>query len=164
MAVIRTVYFGLGSNLGDRSTALNLALKALSANFGKPIARSSIYQTAAWGLTDQPDFFNQVVAFRTGKSPSVILERILIIEKKLGRIRRTKWGPRTIDIDILFYGNIKVNSPGLDIPHPRIEERRFVLAPLVEIAADFIHPSNGKNLQELLDNCTDEQKVKQLSI
>ncbi len=163
MAVMRTVYFGLGSNLGDRKGSLATAVDALSAQFGTPSAKSAIYQTAAWGLTEQPDFFNQVVAFQTGKSASVILERILGVEKKMGRIRKTKWGPRTIDIDILFYGNLRITKPNLDIPHPRIADRRFVLIPLVEIAGQFIHPDYDKNLQELLDHCKDEQNVKLLT-
>ena len=164
MAMNRTVYFGLGSNLGDRKHFLDRAIKVLSIQFGEPVAISSIYQTAAWGLTEQPDFYNQVISFNTAKSASVILERILEIEKKMGRIRKTRWGPRTIDIDILFYGHLKFTKPGLTIPHPRISERRFVLVPLVEIAGQFIHPVYDKKLQELLDHCKDEQTVTRLTI
>jgi len=164
MAVKRRVFFGIGSNLGDRQLFLDLATKALSTVFGKAVEKSSIYQTSAWGLTDQPDFYNQVIAYETVKSSTVVFERIMKIERKLGRVRKTKWGPRTIDIDLLFYGDLSIKKPKLIVPHPRIAERRFVLAPLVEIAPKFIHPILNKNLKELLDHCKDDQTVKRLVI
>lgn len=160
MSEIRTAFFGLGSNLGDRENNLELAIKGLQANLGMIFSISSIYETESWGLKEQPDYLNQVVAFRTYKSARQLLNEILILEKKMGRVRDVKWGPRKIDIDLLFLDDLCINEPGLRVPHPHIQDRKFVLAPLDEIATDFIHPELNVDIETLLENCKDEQEVK----
>ena len=162
MGDIRSVYLGLGSNLGDRNKNLARARQGLQANFGPPLATSSIYETAAWGNEDQPGFLNQIIAFRTYKSPGEILNRILILEKKMGRIRDQRWGPRLIDIDLLFCGALIFKEPGLTVPHPEIANRKFVLEPMVEIAADFMHPVLNLDMSTLLEKCQDHQKVQSI--
>lgn len=146
----------LGSNLGDRTQYLLKAQKLLEETGITILTRSSIYETAAWGVTDQPSFYNQVLQIETTLSPEALLDALLEIEKKMGRIRKEKWGERIIDIDILYYDQLSINTANLKIPHPGIAVRRFTLTPLVEIAPDFIHPilhsSNRKLLHELSDD------------
>lgn len=134
------VYLLLGSNLGDRLFYLNSAITAIKTKIAPIVQRSSVYQTKAWGKTDEPDYLNQVLKLQTLKQPSEILNLILTIEEHLGRKRSEKWGSRTIDIDILFYGDRIVNEPDLVIPHPQLHLRKFTLAPLAEIAPQLIHP------------------------
>jgi len=154
----------LGSNQGDAASYLAEARKAIAALAGAIIHTSSIYQTSAWGKTDQPDFLNQVIEIVAEGSASYLLTTILSIENQMGRVRNEKWGTRIIDIDILFFGNHCVEEPDLQIPHPQIPYRRFTLIPLVEIAPDFIHPVSGKSNRQLLDECTDLLPVKKLGL
>jgi 2-amino-4-hydroxy-6-hydroxymethyldihydropteridine diphosphokinase len=152
------VYLLLGSNLGDRKENL-LHARNYVQEFSAIIASSSLYQTQAWGNIQQPDFLNQVIQISFNKSPQRLLAKILDIENEMGRQRIEKWGPRIIDIDILFFGQVTLDEKNLAIPHPEIAGRRFTLLPLVEIAPDFIHPILGKNCKQLLAECTDRSLV-----
>ncbi len=152
------VYLLLGSNIGNREENLFLANNLVRNNSPIP-AVSSIYQTQAWGNTNQADFLNQVIQISYNNSPQVLLKEILAIENKMGRIRTTKWGPRTIDIDILFFGQTIINESNLIIPHPEINNRRFTLLPLVELTPEFNHPVFNKNCSQLLRECTDQSIV-----
>lgn len=145
-----TAYLGLGSNLGDREEFLREAVRQLSENPRVEIAAiSSFYETAPVGYTDQPDFINVVIKVKTTLSPQKLLEICLSTEKKIGRLRTIRWGPRVIDIDVLLYNDLKVDEKDLQIPHPRMLEREFVIRPLAEIAPDLILP-NGKTARETL--------------
>ena len=147
-----TAYLGLGTNLGDRESNLRTALRELA---GLPTieidAVSSIYETAAVGLTDQPDFLNLVVSVHTTLSPRDFLDALLHIENKMGRVRTIRWGPRVIDLDLLLYGDSRVEMPGLSVPHPRLQERSFVLMPLAEIAPELTLPGGQVTVKELTE-------------
>lgn len=145
-----TVFLGLGTNIGDRFHNLSKAREAISG-FATIDTASSLYETEAWGYTDQAAFLNQVVSIQTELSPLKLLKKIKKIEQQLGREESFRWGPRLIDIDILFYGKRIVNLPILTIPHKNLHNRAFVLIPLAEIAPDFIHPIFKKSVQALLD-------------
>ncbi|MBX2894501.1 MAG: 2-amino-4-hydroxy-6-hydroxymethyldihydropteridine diphosphokinase [Cyclobacteriaceae bacterium] len=152
----------LGSNEGDSLNNLNKARLLLQSTLGEIQISSSVYRTQAWGKTNQPDFLNQVVIMNyTGKANEA-LEVILTIESNLGRKRNEKWGPRVIDIDILYFGSKIYNSVELTVPHPALHVRRFTLVPLVEIIPEFIHPVLNKSQQQLLDVCTDTLEVTKL--
>lgn len=144
-------YLSTGSNMGNRAEMLEKANVLLEKKAGLLLALSKVVETPAWGKTDQPDFLNQVVKLETSLSPQDLLTVILGIEKQLGRNRVEKWGPRSIDIDILFYDNEIIDEPGLQIPHPWMHERLFVLEPMCEIAPDFVHPVLNKTIAELLE-------------
>lgn len=149
----------LGTNLGDRFQNLETARNEIEKNAGKITKFSGIYETAAWGITDQPSFLNQVLQISTDLKPNKILQIILKMEEKMGRIREQKWGARLIDIDILYFGDLKLIGKNLVIPHLFLHERRFTLAPLAEIAPDFVHPILQKTNLELLENCGDDSQV-----
>jgi 2-amino-4-hydroxy-6-hydroxymethyldihydropteridine diphosphokinase len=133
-------YLLTGGNLGNRLDNLYKAADYIEQYCGKIVRKSSVYETAAWGLEDQPDFYNQALLINTMLSAQELIRQLLIIENKMGRRREVKMGPRTIDIDILFYNDAVINAPDLIIPHPRMQDRRFVLMPFSEIAPNFIHP------------------------
>lgn len=154
------VVFILGGNLGDRLGLIGSAAELLESTFGPVLLRSSIFETEAWGGKSNGNYLNQVIVFNTSFFPEEILDVILEIELKMGRKREGKWGDRTMDIDILYFGNEKFQSERLTIPHPFLQERRFVLEPLAEILPDFVHPILNKANQELLENCLDKSSVK----
>ena len=143
------VFLGIGTNLGDRERNLQDALAILSQKM-VILKDSSIYQTAPWGYLDQPAFLNQVIEAQTDLSPLNLLGFLKDTEKALGRQANFRYGPRLIDLDILFYGNRIIQTPRLHIPHPRIAQRAFVLVPLAEIAPDFVHPQNRQTVTQLL--------------
>lgn len=148
----------LGGNQGDRMTLLSKALELLSLE--TEIDKISlVYETQAWGSIAFGDFLNQVVEVRTNFSPQELLLLVQNIEHRLGRERNQHWGNRTMDIDILDFGSQSIISKDLTLPHPFIQERRFILVPLVEILPDWLHPSYGKTSRELLDECVDPCKV-----
>ncbi len=148
-----------GSNLGDRKHNLATALSLIKTNCGRVKQTSAVYETDAWGKNDQPRFLNQALQVETGFTPLQLLKKLLAIEQTLGRIRDEKYGPRTIDIDILLFADKIVNKPNLIIPHPQMHKRRFVLAPLAEIGGELAHPVFHKSIAELLDVCTDPLPV-----
>jgi 2-amino-4-hydroxy-6-hydroxymethyldihydropteridine diphosphokinase len=153
------IFLLLGTNQGDRSRNLAAAKQLIEERAGKIVRFSSVYRTAAWGNHDQPEFYNQAIDISTRLLPQQLLTHILEIELELGRRRLEKWGPRTIDIDILFFHQLVINDSNLTVPHPRMPERRFALAPLTEIAAGFHHPVLHKDVATLLRECTDPLPV-----
>jgi len=144
-----TVYLALGGNLGDRLASLRAALDALPPDVAV-LAESRVYETPPWGYTDQPAFLNMAVKAQTSLSPQALLDYLKAIEARLGREKSLRWGPRLIDLDILFYDNLALDTPPLIIPHPRLHERGFVLAPLADIAPDLLHPTLGCSVRSLL--------------
>ena len=155
----QVAYLSLGSNLGDREQNLREAIRRASA-LGRIVAVSSFYQTEPVEFTDQPCFLNCVIALETATQPAQLMAELLRIEHEMGRQRVLKKGPRSIDIDILLFGDDVVNTPELTIPHPAMARRRFVLEPLAEIAPELRHPVAGKTVRELLAELPPGQTVK----
>lgn len=154
-----TAYLGLGTNMGDRKENLRNALDAIAEKM-TVCERSSLYETAAWGYTDQPDFLNQVIKVETSLTPLRLLNFLKKTEVELGRVANFRYGPRQIDVDILFYDDIVKNTGRLQIPHPRLAERAFVLVPLNEIAPGLRHPVLKKTVAELLAELPDTTGVR----
>ncbi|MBO9703082.1 MAG: 2-amino-4-hydroxy-6-hydroxymethyldihydropteridine diphosphokinase [Sporocytophaga sp.] len=153
-----------GSNIGDKTANLTRAVELCSVHIGSINKASSLYSTEPWGKTDQDIFINQVVSFNTNLSVEAALTETQKIEMQLGRVRKEKWGSRTIDIDILYFGNLIKRSKTLFIPHPEIGNRRFTLVPLVEIAPDFKHPVLNITNEEMLNRCEDKLGVVKLKV
>lgn len=153
------VYLLTGGNIGDRIQNLESAAKSIKKQAGYIRHLSSVYETAPWGLSEQTPFLNQVIQIATTLSPHALLANLLAIEKQLGRERFQKNGPRIIDIDILFYNKEVIATNDLQIPHPQIPNRRFVLTPLSEIAPNLLHPVINKSITELLNICPDQLSV-----
>ena len=154
-------FVGLGSNLGDSAAVLHRALDALAALPHTRLVRASkLYRTPAWGVTDQPDFVNAVAMLDTALAPRELLTRMLAIEHEAGRDRRAdgsdRWGPRTLDLDLLLYGEATIDEPGLHVPHPHLHERAFALVPLVEIAPDAVIAHIGPARDALARMATDD--------
>ncbi len=155
----QTVYLGIGTNLGARERNLLLALHLIEAQIGVVSKLSSIYKTEPWGYKEQPYFLNQCIRVETPLSPHALLQHIHLIEDTIGRKRSSKWGERSIDIDILFYGKQVIDHKDIKIPHPYIHLRKFVLYPLVEIAPAFEHPVFLRSIQQLFEICPDQAKA-----
>lgn len=156
---MNTAYLLIGGNLGDRAAYLQEAVKHIEARCGSITSRSSIYETAAWGNTNQPTFYNQALQLITTLTPASLLEQLLAIELEMGRVRTQKYGPRTIDLDILMIDDKVLDSQTLTLPHPQLHNRRFALLPLTEIAPLLKHPVFDQTVSELLVNCTDTLDV-----
>ncbi len=159
MAQTHTTYLSLGSNIPDRAANLSRAVAAITESVGTITRQSTIYETQSWGYTDG-DYLNMAVAVETALAPQELLAATSRIEADLGRVRSGNgYEARTIDIDILFYDNETIDLPLLTIPHPKIALRRFVLQPTADIAPDFVHPTTGKTIRELLEECDDKGEV-----
>lgn len=156
------IFLITGGNIGDRKKNLQTAANAIEENIGNISKSSSIYETEAWGNTDQASFYNQVHIVETELAAKEIMNKILAIEKKMGRIRTIKNAARIIDIDILFFNNEIINDPILTIPHKEISNRRFVLMPLSELDPDLVHPVLNLSINKLLSICKDPLNVTRL--
>ena len=156
-----TAYLGLGSNLGDRESHLRQALSLLGESV-RITAVSSVYETEPWGYTEQPHFLNMACRIRTSLAPNELLALAQDVECRLGRVRTVRYGPRTIDVDILLYGDLVMDTPDLCIPHPGIPERAFVLAPLAEIADEVEHPVLKRTIGALLEGAPGRETVVRL--
>lgn len=156
-------YLLTGGNMGDRLRYLQKAKEEIEKRCGPVLKASSVYETAAWGKEDQEAFLNQVLKVETRLTAEELLRTILDIEQLLGRKREIKYGPRFIDIDILFFNDNIIDQEGLKVPHPRMQERRFVLAPLNEIAPGKLHPVFNKDISTLLADCKDVLPVNKFS-
>lgn len=159
----RTIYLCIGGNLGEREANLEEARDFIDFNLGDVIAVSAIYESEPWGMTDVPNFLNQVVQIQTELPNEELLSEIAELEEFFGRERSAEgYVSREMDIDVLFIDQEIIETETLRVPHPRIAERKFVLAPLAEIAPDFIHPELKKSIQELLASCPDKSQVNRL--
>ena len=153
------LFLSLGGNLGNTREIFEGAYPKKKKKIGKIVVYSSIYRTEAWGPIPQADFLNQVLLVSTSLKPEACLTELLEIERKFGRERKERWGPRTLDLDILYYGDVILAESDLSIPHPRITERKFILTPLAEIAPLFEDPTSRKSMTALLAACADESQV-----
>lgn len=156
------VYLLLGTNLGDRTANLRESIRRIEQRVGPVAEASSRYETAAWGVLDQPSFYNQVIRIDTGVGPEALLRALQRIEQQMGKVKLGHWRERLIDLDILYYGNRLVRTPVLTLPHPELHRRRFTLVPLCEIAPQFLHPELGKTQEQLLAECSDPLEVKKI--
>lgn len=159
---MNSVFLLLGSNLGNRQQYLQQAIELIGDHIAPAIKTSSIYETQSWGKTDAPDYLNQVITLESEIPAPELLHKILDIELMLGRRREEKWGSRTIDIDLLFYGDEIINIDGLQVPHPELHKRRFTLEPLAEIAPDLVHPILKKTILAVKNELKDSLIVKKL--
>lgn len=156
---MNTALLLIGGNLGDRAANLGKAVQEINAAAGTVTKTSALYQTAPWGVVDQPDYLNQALELRTEMDALTLMHTLLEAERRIGRLRQGKWGSRVIDIDMIFFNDEVSSLPELRLPHPRMHLRRFVLAPLAEIAPDYIHPVLHQTVSELLAICPDHLPV-----
>lgn len=160
---MQKLYLLLGGNLGDKKTIFSEVRMQLNERFGQITAESAIYETEPWGFESDDLFWNQALEIATSLQPEEVLAQTQQIEFNMGRVRKeVQYTSRLIDIDILFYGNLIINKYNLVVPHPRIQERRFVLVPLCEIAPDLIHPIVQKSISQILHESTDGLKVEKV--
>jgi 2-amino-4-hydroxy-6-hydroxymethyldihydropteridine diphosphokinase len=164
MQYMNKVFLLIGGNMGDRLQNLHQAISLLSAACGPVIQQSAVYETAAWGKTDQAAFLNQALLLTTELSAQELITTVLLVEEQMGRHRTERFGPRVIDIDIMFYNEDIINEPHLTVPHPQMQNRRFALIPLNDLAPLFVHPVLKKTLKELLLECKDELPVINYSV
>jgi len=157
--MITQLFLSLGGNLGNTREIFEGAYPLIEKKIGKISVYSSVYQTEAWGPIPQADFLNQVLLVSTTLSAQACLTEMLAIEKEFGRERKERWGPRTLDLDILYYSDITIAEEDLTVPHPRIAERKFILTPLAEIAPSFTDPTSRKTMMALLNECEDSSQV-----
>ncbi|TCO31293.1 2-amino-4-hydroxy-6-hydroxymethyldihydropteridine diphosphokinase [Pedobacter psychrotolerans] len=158
-----TAYLLLGGNLGNREDNLSRAISLIAVQIGEIEAVSSIYETAAWGKEDQPSFLNQAVSVKTHFTALEVLRKALDIEQSLGRVRKEKWGERLIDIDLILFGDEVIDMENLlHVPHPHMQVRKFVMAPLAEIAPNVIHPILGQTVLNIYENISDVLEIKKL--
>lgn len=158
--IMKKVYLGIGSNLGDREANLKGAVESIGESIGLVVKSSSVYETEPWGFNSEDKFLNMVLEVETDLSPSDVLNTIHQIETKLGRIRgEVQYSSRVIDIDIIFYEDLKIIEKNLIIPHPLMYERKFVLIPFCDIAPDFLHPVLKRTIASLLNSCRDKTEV-----
>jgi 2-amino-4-hydroxy-6-hydroxymethyldihydropteridine diphosphokinase len=158
---MKRVFLGIGTNLGDREANLRATAESINESIGKVVLSSSVYETEPWGFSSDNQFLNMVAEVETSLNPSGLLGRILMVEAKMGRLRRgEEYTSRLIDLDILLYGDRILNTKSLVIPHPKLHERKFVLVPLCEIAADLVHPVLKKDSRTMLKECSDIGEVK----
>ncbi len=161
---MNTIFLQLGSNMGDRNAYLQKACKLIIEKIGMIKKRSRIYESVSWGIENQNNYLNQVLELKSKFTADEVLQKILDIENKIGRIRNEKWGERIIDIDILFYNDLIIEKEELCIPHIHLHNRKFVLTPLHEISPDYIHPKYRKKVSELMQECKDTDKVEEYAI
>jgi 2-amino-4-hydroxy-6-hydroxymethyldihydropteridine diphosphokinase len=160
---MRTAHLLIGGNLGNRKENLSKAVSLIKEQCGALTRSSSIYETEAWGITDQPSFLNQALEISTSLNARQLMRKVLQIEEEMGRVRKEKLGPRIIDIDILLFENEIHDLRFLKIPHPEMQNRRFVLVPLAEINSTLQHPVLKKTIAELLEECPDNLEVKKIT-
>ena len=156
---MNTIYIQLGSNVGERNSYIKESLLQIEQILGTIICESKTYESSPWGVMEQRNFLNKVISVKSEFSAKDVLKSLQKIEYKLGRKRTAKWGERTIDLDILFYNNETINTKELTIPHPHIQDRKFVLMPFAEMNGKFIHPTLKKDIFALLKECKDTEKV-----
>lgn len=149
-----------GSNLGDRTLHIQRAMKSVQDEVGKAEKISSIYETEPWGVSDQPNYLNAAMIIHTHLSPQQLLSLLKRIEMEEGRVDQKKYASRTLDIDILFYDDLVLNSKEVTIPHPKLHLRKFALVPLAELGMNLIHPTLNKSIDELLKECPDQLEVR----
>jgi 2-amino-4-hydroxy-6-hydroxymethyldihydropteridine diphosphokinase len=158
---LNSTYILCGGNSGDRELLIEEAIRMISSEAGKVMKKSSIYETEPWGFLSDAPFLNQAILIQTPLSPTVLLSKLISIEKKLGRKRNNGgYSSRTIDLDILFYNDLIISSKRLQVPHPRMQLRRFAMVPLAEIAGEYLHPVFRVTMRQLVLNCPDRSGVR----
>ena len=158
------VFLQLGSNLGERESLLQDAIIAIEGRIGQVVEKSKVYESTPWRVEGQKNYLNQIVKVKTELLADDILSTVLDIEKELGRIRLEKWGERLIDIDIIFYNDLIIETAQLCVPHKHMHERMFVLTPMHNIAPELVHPIYNKTVAELLQICKDTELVKEYAL
>ena len=156
------VYLLLGTNLGDRAANLRHATQCIEQAIGPVVEASSWYETAAWGVLEQPSFYNQVIRVTTPLSHEPLMRSLQAIEQQMGKVKLGHWRERLIDLDVLYYGHRLVRTSFLTLPHPELQNRRFTLVPLCEIAPQLVHPVLGQTQQQLLEACEDTLEVRRV--
>lgn len=157
------VYLSIGTNLGNRESNLRQAVKLITDHIGKPGKISHIYESEPWGFESRNSFFNCCLVLKSSMPASDLLERLLSLEQEMGRVRQgSTYSDRVIDMDLLLYGQEIIHEYELTVPHAEMTQRRFVLEPLAEIAADVLHPQNGLSIRELLERCPDSVRLQKL--